>query len=147
MTTDRQCWLSVLARTPAAEMEAALARVDLPPADWPRPAQEAMIGLEARAGGTGQRFTLGQATVTRATCVVNGAVGVGFVIGHDPRRAELMALCDALLQGDEGPGLQRDLVEPLARAQAEARAERARAAAATRVEFFTMERNSGAGTG
>jgi alpha-D-ribose 1-methylphosphonate 5-triphosphate synthase subunit PhnG len=140
---NRTEWLAVLARAPEEAMEAALCGIDTAAAQWLRPAETGMIMLEGRAGGSGQRFSLGQATVTRATCVLNGATGVGYVLGHFPRRAELMALCDAALQGPERTGLHARLIVPQAAAQQASRADRARAAAATRVEFFTMSREGG----
>ncbi|MGC9371578.1 MAG: phosphonate C-P lyase system protein PhnG, partial [Paracoccaceae bacterium] len=65
---ERTEWMAVLARAPEDAMEAALQGVDAGAAQWPRPAETGMIMLEGRAGGAGQRFSLGQATVTRATC-------------------------------------------------------------------------------
>lgn len=145
MTPDaRARWLAVLARSPQPQMEAALSGLVPDAVEWLRPAEIGMVMLEGRAGGRGQRFSLGQATVTRATCRVRGATGVGYVMGHFPRRAELMALCDALLQGPDAAQVQARLVVPQAAAQRAARTDRARAAAATKVEFFTMSRETGA---
>jgi alpha-D-ribose 1-methylphosphonate 5-triphosphate synthase subunit PhnG len=98
-----------------------------------------------RAGGTGQRFNLGEITVTR--CAVQGAdghIGHGYVAGRDKRKAELVASFDALLQApDRRAALLARVVEPLATAQAATRSATARKAAATRVEFFTMVRGEG----
>ncbi|KGB80718.1 MAG: phosphonate C-P lyase system protein PhnG [Pseudomonadota bacterium] len=140
----RADWLAVLARAPQAAMEAALSGVTTGPVVWIRPAGIGMVMLEGRAGGTGQRFSLGQATVTRATCRAGEQIGVGYVMGHFPRRAELMALCDAALQGPSGAALMARLITPQQAAQRAARDDRARAAAATKVEFFTMARHAGA---
>jgi alpha-D-ribose 1-methylphosphonate 5-triphosphate synthase subunit PhnG len=50
---------------------------------------------------------------------------------------------DALLQDDaQQPHLLREVVDPLARAQAEAHAARSREVASSRVEFFTMVREA-----
>jgi alpha-D-ribose 1-methylphosphonate 5-triphosphate synthase subunit PhnG len=98
-----------------------------------------------RAGGTGQRFNLGEITVTRcAVQSADGLIGHGYVAGRDRRKAELVASFDALLQAPgRRPMLLERVVEPLAAVQAEARAATARKAAATRVEFFTMVRGDG----
>ncbi|MEX5726659.1 alpha-D-ribose 1-methylphosphonate 5-triphosphate synthase subunit PhnG [Rhodovulum iodosum] len=136
-------WLKVLARCPEAALEAALAGHDTGAAEWLRRPETGMVMLEGRAGGTGQRFSLGQATVTRATCRMGADVGVGYLMGHFPRRAELMALADAVLQGPDGPALHAALIAPQEAAQVAARTDRARAAAATTVEFFTMSRETG----
>ncbi|MEL6168073.1 MAG: phosphonate C-P lyase system protein PhnG [Pseudomonadota bacterium] len=139
----RERWLSVLARTPAAVLAD---HVDLPaPAGtrWVRPAVAGMVMSEGRAGGSGGRFSLGQVAVTRATAERGGRLGIGYIMGHDPERAERMALADLALQ--EAPeALMAALVEPEARRQADVRATRAKKAAATRVEFFTIARQSSA---
>jgi alpha-D-ribose 1-methylphosphonate 5-triphosphate synthase subunit PhnG len=95
-----------------------------------------------RAGGTGQRFNLGEITVTRCSVrTADGQIGHGYVSGRDKRRAELVASFDALLQAPRRHAdLMARVVEPLARVQAHASAATAAKAAATRVEFFTMVR-------
>ena len=102
-----------------------------------------MVMLRGRVGGTGDVFHLGEATVTRCAVRVGERLGVGYVLGRDRRHAELVALCDALLQDDtRQPELLRALVDPLAQAQAEEREARSREAASSRVEFFTMVREA-----
>jgi alpha-D-ribose 1-methylphosphonate 5-triphosphate synthase subunit PhnG len=102
-----------------------------------------LVMLRGRAGGSGRRFNLGEMTVTRcAVRLADGTVGHGYVQGRDKAKAELVARFDALLQTDAGRDLLPALVEPLAAAQAAARAETARKAAATWVEFFTLARGS-----
>lgn len=140
---DRAKWLSVLARAPGAEVQRAMADLPRDGIRWVRPATMGMVMCEGRAGGSGGRFSLGQATVTRATAQRGGVTGVGYVMGHDPERAEGMALADLYLQAGEG-ALFETLIAPQMAAQNAARTDRARAAAATRVEFFTMARQSGA---
>lgn len=141
---ERATWLSVLARAPVAGLEAALGPEAGQGADWVRPPEIGMVMMEGRAGGTGGRFSLGQATVTRATVAQAGRVGVGYVRGHDPRHAELMALADLALQAGDS-ALMQDFVRPEAARQQALRDDRARAAAASKVEFFTMARESSAG--
>jgi alpha-D-ribose 1-methylphosphonate 5-triphosphate synthase subunit PhnG len=150
----RRAWMAVLARTPRADLEAALERAlhDIPrPAyDWLRPPEIGLAMVRGRIGGSGDPFNLGEATVTRATLrlrvTVDAAaaaptVGVACHLGRDRRRAELAALADALLQmPTHHAALHRQVIEPLAAQQAAHRAERRQDAAATRVEFFTMVR-------
>lgn len=104
-----------------------------------------MAMLRGRVGGTGDAFNLGEATVTRCAVRVGEHLGVGYMLGRDRRKAELIALFDAMLQ-DAGrqPTLMRELVDPLRQAQAAQRDARSRAAAASRVEFFTMVRGEAA---
>ncbi|MFM0670321.1 phosphonate C-P lyase system protein PhnG [Paraburkholderia sediminicola] len=147
----RRVWMAVLARTPRADLEAALARalhnIPTPTYDWLRPPEIGLAMVRGRVGGSGDPFNLGEATVTRATLRLrassdaSAAVGVACHLGRDRRRAELAALADALLQMPEHHAvLHKQLIEPFAAQQAAKRAGRQQDAAATRVEFFTMVR-------
>lgn len=139
---DRRRWLAVLARTGREALEAAVASLDPLPQRAPVRAPECgMVMLRGRVGGSGDPFNFGEATVTRCALRVGERLGVGYVLGRDRRRAELVALLDGLLQDPlRRPALLRELVEPLAQAQRAAREARSRAAATSRVEFFTMVR-------
>ncbi|MFM0717154.1 phosphonate C-P lyase system protein PhnG [Paraburkholderia strydomiana] len=150
-SSERRAWMAVLARTPRADLEAAMERalhgLPTPAYDWLRPPEIGLAMVRGRVGGSGDPFNLGEATVTRATLRLRvpddalATVGVACHLGRDRRRAELAALADALLQMPElHAALHRQLVEPFAAQQAARRAERQRNAAATRVEFFTMVR-------
>jgi alpha-D-ribose 1-methylphosphonate 5-triphosphate synthase subunit PhnG len=140
----RQRWMSVLARSSAAELEATLdsALGTAPEFRYLRAPETGLVMVRGRAGGTGDRFNLGEMTVTRcAVQVGDGAVGHAYVAGRDARHATLAALFDALLQDPaRGAALHDGVIAPLAAAQAERRANRAAKAAATRVDFFTMVR-------
>ena len=139
----RQRWLAVLARASRTELEKAVVLLgDLPPVEPVRPAESGMVMLRGRVGGTGDAFNLGEASVTRcALRVGTGALGVGYALGRDRRKAELIAVFDALLQDDaRRADISREVVEPLARQQLEEQAAASRAAAASKVEFFTFAR-------
>ncbi len=137
----RQRWLAVLARAPREQLEQAVSQAEAAQHELVRPPECGMVMLRGRVGGTGDAFNLGEATVTRCAVRVGEQLGVGYVLGRDRRRAQLVAFLDALLQ-DAGrtEALQRDVVDPLAREQAEAHARRSREVAGSRVEFFTMVR-------
>lgn len=142
---DRQRRLSTLARAARETLEAALARLTPTPRyDVVKPAESGLVMVRGRAGGTGGQFNLGEMTVTR--CVVRseaGMVGVGYVAGRDRRKAELVAIFDALLQEPaRAADLERDVIAPAARCHRAARAEMLRRAAATRVDFFTVVRGA-----
>jgi alpha-D-ribose 1-methylphosphonate 5-triphosphate synthase subunit PhnG len=97
--------------------------------------------LRGRAGGDGAAFNLGEMTVTRCSVRLTdgGAIGHAYVAGRDSRQAELAAALDAALQVPAlRPTLLREVIAPLAAAQAARAEEAARKAAATRVEFFTL---------
>jgi alpha-D-ribose 1-methylphosphonate 5-triphosphate synthase subunit PhnG len=140
---SRQRWLAVLARLDPQDLEAAMVRLPAQPEyRCLKPAETGLVMVRGRAGGSGQPFNMGEMSVTR--CVValaGGQTGVGYVAGRDRRRAELVAVFDALLQDPaQAERIQRDLVQPgAAKLSARKTALRAKAGA-TRVDFFTMVR-------
>jgi alpha-D-ribose 1-methylphosphonate 5-triphosphate synthase subunit PhnG len=131
--------MAILARAPAADLQR-LAEGLLPPYTRLRGPEVGLVMLQGRAGGAGQPFNAGEATVTR--CAVrtrDGTVGHAYCLGRDLHQAELAAALDAALQDPaRHDTLQRAVIQPLAGAQHAARAETARRAAATQVQFFTM---------
>jgi alpha-D-ribose 1-methylphosphonate 5-triphosphate synthase subunit PhnG len=144
--TGRRHWISVLAKADRAELESAWAHLSPQPAySLLRRPETGLVMIRGRIGGTGDRFNLGEMTMTRcAVRMDQGAAsttGFSFVAGRDHRHAELAAVFDALLQDPTRRSeLHRALIEPLAQAQQERRRRRAAETAATRVEFFTMVR-------
>lgn len=136
--------LSLLARTGRETLEAAWNRLDPKPAFRRLKQPEAgLVMVRARAGGNGQRFNMGEMTVTR--CVValeeGGLMGVGYVAGRDKRRAELAALFDALAQQPRHAAMiEAELLAPMQGDLAAARQARAAKVAATKVDFFTLVR-------
>ncbi|MDI1273165.1 phosphonate C-P lyase system protein PhnG [Polaromonas sp.] len=140
---SRRRWLAVLARASRPELEKAWSLLGVvPPLAHVRPAESGMVMLRGRVGGTGDAFNLGEASVTRcALRVGSGALGVGYALGRDRRKAELIAVLDALLQDPaRHADLMREVLEPLARQQAAQQDATSRAAAASKVEFFTFVR-------
>jgi alpha-D-ribose 1-methylphosphonate 5-triphosphate synthase subunit PhnG len=101
-----------------------------------------MVMLRGRVGGTGNPFNLGEASVARcAVRLGDGPLGVGYVLGHDKRRAEMVAIFDALLQDPVQHAAVHDtLISSLAQSQSQARTRRAGAVADSNVEFFTFVR-------
>jgi alpha-D-ribose 1-methylphosphonate 5-triphosphate synthase subunit PhnG len=140
----RQRRLRILARADRATLEAALAALPAQP-EWRRLKQPetGLTMVRARAGGVGQRFNLGEMTVSR--CVValetSQAMGVGYVQGRDRRRAELVAVFDALSQ-DAGHAEQIEqlLIAPVEQKLTDERRARDAKVAATKVDFFTLVR-------
>lgn len=138
----RQRWMGVLARAGAEAIAARLAAtLPLPGHDLLRAPETGLVMVRGRAGGDGAPFNLGEMTVTRcAVRTQDGRMGLGYVAGRDARHAELAAAVDAALQDPaRHDTLMAAVIEPLAAAQAEDAARDARRAAATRVEFFTMQ--------
>jgi alpha-D-ribose 1-methylphosphonate 5-triphosphate synthase subunit PhnG len=108
--------------------------------------------VQGRAGGTGERFNLGEVTVTRCALRVDvdGAdggeptVGVAYVLGRSHRQVQLAALADALLQDPaRQAALDTSLLDPIRRHLAQVQSERQARTASTRVDFFTVARESG----
>lgn len=143
-SSERQRWLAVLARAPRPALESAAAVLPIPAHPVVVRAPECgMVMLRGRVGGTGDPFNLGEATVTRCALRVGDALGIGYVLGRDRAKAQLVALFDALLQdAARRPQLLQHLVDPLEHEQRAARELRSREAAASRVEFFTMVREA-----
>jgi len=138
LTRRRQRWMPVLARATADELAAGLP--DMPAYTRLRGPEAGLVMLRGRAGGAGNPFNLGEATVVRCTVrTASGTVGHAYCLGRDLRQAELAAVLDALLQdAATGPALETEVVAPLAEAQAARRTLLARRAAATQVQFFTL---------
>ena len=139
----RAAWLAVLARASCQQLEAQKpADHELINLQHVRPPEVGMVMLRGRVGGTGNPFNLGEATVVRsAVRLGDGPLGVSYALGRDKRRSELAAVFDALLQDPaHHDRLQRDLIEPIARAYADAKALTHKKMAASKVEFFTFVR-------
>ena len=136
--TQRQNWMGLLARAPAARVAELMP--DLPAHTALRPAQLGTVMVQGRAGGTGDAFNLGEMTVTRASISLNGVVGHGYVQGRDQGHALRAAVIDALMHGDQAPMIEEQVLYPLRSEEAARKAARAASAAATKVEFFTLVR-------
>lgn len=135
--------LGLLARSPATLLAERMALLDqLPPYTWLRKPETGMVMLRGRIGGDGARFNLGEATITRCTLrLTDGTVGVGTVRGRSARQAELIALCDAMLQQPTLAGrVQTDVVDVLAHAENERNSRHAAATAGSRVDFYALVR-------
>jgi len=140
-TAARQRWMAILARADAPAIQARLADAPALPASIVlRGPESGLVMLRGRAGGGGEKFNLGEMSVTRCT-VRNAAgfVGHAYVQGRDSGQARLAAELDAALQDPaRHDALAAAVIAPLAAAQQAARETRAAKAAATRVQFFTL---------
>ncbi len=140
--------LAILARAPVDLLEQGLQGQAIPDVVWLRKPQTGLTMVTGRIGGDGNPFNLGEITMTR--CVLrllpasgHACTGVGYVTGRSHRKAELVALYDALLQTPwretQGQAVLDDVAATLARLQAATAA----AVDGTRVEFFTLVREAG----
>jgi alpha-D-ribose 1-methylphosphonate 5-triphosphate synthase subunit PhnG len=138
----RRRWMSILARASSRSLETFLANApSLPQHRLLRGPEVGLVMVRGRAGGDGAPFNFGEMTVTRCSVqLANGQIGHAYSAGRDLRQAELAALCDAALQDPAYThAVLTRVVEPLAAAQAAERQAVAAKAAATRVEFLSMQ--------
>lgn len=142
MSEIRRKRLSLLAKAPADALARLWSATGLAPDyEWLRPPETGGVMSRGRIGATGAAFNLGEITVTRcALKLASGAVGRGYVQGRDKGQATTAALIDALCEAGEAERLRAEVLEPLSAGIAEAKAKRARRAAETKVDFFTMAR-------
>lgn len=140
---ERQAWMAVLARANVDELETAWDELPAKP-DYNllRAPESGMVMVRARAGGEGQRFNMGEMSVTRCVVTVgDGIQGHAYVAGRDKRHAMLAAVFDAMLQD---PRIRADIDErvlnPIRERLSDTQAQTDRKVAATRVDFFTMVR-------
>ena len=140
--TERQAWMSTLAKASTADLARLWEDLGVAPEhEMLRAPEVGAVMVRGRTGATGAPFNLGEMTVTRCSLrLACGAVGHGYVEGRDKAHATTAALVDALMQTDEADRVREGVVTPLAEALAAAKAQRRAKAAATRVEFFTMQR-------
>ncbi len=149
----RANWMALLARAPVDLLDAALRDHVARPARWLRAPQTGLMMVQGRAGGTGERFNLGEVTVTRCALRVDAldagaeaTVGVGYVLGRSHRQVHLAALADALMQDPtQQAAMNAGLLDAIRSHLAGTLAARQARAASTRVDFFTVARESGDG--
>ena len=143
--SERQHWMKLIARAPEHMLEAALALIPAQSHVWLRRPESGLFMVQGRVGGTGNRFNAGEMTVTRCALRLScGTAGVAYIQGRSHRRAEMAALADALMQaGQYRPLIETALLEPVSGYLEEQNRTRARKAQSTRVDFFTVARESG----
>ena len=141
--------MALLARAPMTLLEPALGEYAHGVPRWLRPPETGLMMVQGRAGGTGERFNLGEVTVTRCALRLpeqrhQAAVGVAYVLGRSHRHAQLAAVADALLQDPTQQGsLEAVLLAPVRAHLLRERATRYARAQSSKVEFFTVARQSG----
>ena len=146
-TSVRQRWMRVLAHSQPAALLSRMNALNLAPDyDTIRPPEIGLVQIQARMGGTGERFFAGDATLTRAAIRLNsGTLGYSYVLGRDKAHAERCAVIDALLQ--EQPYFQtlmETLIAPLEADRAARIATRQAEVNTSRVDFFTLVRGDNA---
>jgi alpha-D-ribose 1-methylphosphonate 5-triphosphate synthase subunit PhnG len=141
----RQEAMSVLGHCPTAEIARHFDGIAVPDHEQLRSPENGLVMLRGRVGGDGAPFNLGEATVSRAAIrLITGEVGFGYTLGRDGKKAQLIALCDALIQTPQfAETIEANVLTPLrARVTAERKREAAETAA-TKVDFYTLVRGEG----
>jgi alpha-D-ribose 1-methylphosphonate 5-triphosphate synthase subunit PhnG len=141
----RKAAMAVLAHSGAAEIAARLEAVVVPGHTNLREPESGLVMVRGRIGGDGAPFNLGEATVSRAAVrLATGEMGFGYTLGRDRQKAQMIALCDALIQSaDHAEQIETQVLAPLRAAVAADRSRKAAETAATRVDFYTMVRGEG----
>ncbi len=139
----RQHWISILSRSNATELQAFLAEFSQVPTHRTlREPETGLVMVRGRAGGSGQPFNLGEASVTRCSISLqSGEVGHAYVTGRDRTHAQLAALFDGLLQHpDWHLSIMEQVICVIENRLKTERGLRKAKVAATKVDFFTMVR-------
>lgn len=141
----RTAAMAVLAHADAADILDRLDAITLPAHENLREPENGLVMVRGRVGGDGAAFNLGEATVSRAAVrLSSGEVGFGYTLGRDRHKAQMIALCDAMVQSAEFAEIvEINVVAPLRAAMIAERNRKAAEAAATRVDFYTLVRGEG----
>jgi alpha-D-ribose 1-methylphosphonate 5-triphosphate synthase subunit PhnG len=139
---QRKAAMAVLAHSNAADIALHLDAIALPPHENLREPENGLVMVRGRVGGDGAPFNLGEATVSRAAVrLATGEVGFGYSLGRDSQKAQMIALCDALVQSDQFAGaVEAKVLAPLRAGLIAMRNRKAAETAATRVDFYTLVR-------
>lgn len=151
-TSIRKEWMALLARAPITLMNDVIGtHIASRQPRWLRRPETGLMMIQARVGGSGERFNLGEVTVTRCALRLGemddaSPVGVSYVLGRDHQQAQLAAIADALLQDAEHHGeLEVKLLEPVRQFLKQKQTIRQARAQTTKVDFFTVAREASSG--
>lgn len=144
----RSQWIALLARAPINLLEQALGDQSDEQPEWLRKPETGLMMIEARAGGTGERFNLGEISITRCALRLNDSradapVGIAYVLGRSHKHARLAAMLDAIMLTIDDPSSKEKILAPIKQHLQEQRTSRERRTATSKVEFFTIARESG----
>jgi len=141
--TKRQEWMAALALAEEGCLRAAWKSMAARPEYClVRGPETGLVMVRARTGNSGERFNLGEMTVTRCSVgLADGIMGHAFIGGFSHEHARLAAVFDALLQVPERcADLYHGLIEPLQRERQAHLARRREEVRPSKVDFFTLVR-------
>lgn len=144
---QRREWMAVLSHSQPQELLERWNSLNIS-ADYTliRAPEIGLVQVQARMGGTGQRFFTGDATLTRSVVkLASGTYGYSYLLGRDKQHAECCAVIDALMQETAHfQTLQETLIAPLAANREQRLAARRAEVNSSRVDFFTLVRGDNA---
>ena len=109
--------------------------------EWLRTPEIGSIMAQGRMGVTGDKFNIGEVTITRCSIKLNcGTIGHSYVQGRSKKKAEISALCDALMQTEMSNEINKSIIIPLEKIKKNNKDKILSKAEATKVDFFTLVR-------
>lgn len=148
---QRKAWLELLCTSHPENLKNLMDPIAQPAFQWLRKPQIGLYMVRGRMGGDGNPFNLGEVSVTRCVLRVDsggtdGIVGLGYTLGRKPAHAALCAMADAMLQNaDTASTIRNQVLAPLELGRTKAAQQAHAHAQATRVEFYSVARESGIG--
>lgn len=142
-TSTRQRWMRALAYSNANALNDGIQALKLAPEyELIRASETGLMQIQARMGGTGNRFFAGDTTITRTVVrLASGTLGYSYLLGRNKKHAEQCAVIDALLQEQHHfQTLMETLIAPLEAERDALLATRRAEVNASRVDFFTLVR-------
>ncbi|POT57093.1 phosphonate C-P lyase system protein PhnG [Citrobacter amalonaticus] len=143
----RQRWMRALAYSSAEALNGRLQALKLS-VEYAliRAPETGLMQIQARMGGTGNRFFAGDTTLTRAVVrLKSGTLGYSYLLGRNKQHAEQCAVIDALLQEHTHfQNLMETLITPLEAERDALMSARRAEVNASRVDFFTLVRGDNA---
>jgi alpha-D-ribose 1-methylphosphonate 5-triphosphate synthase subunit PhnG len=151
--SQRQAWLALLARAPMPMIDEVIGSQSLP-IQWLRKPETGLMMVQGRIGGSGERFNVGEVTVTRCALRIthlsttsggndNPCVGISYILGRSHKHARLAAIADALLQDPmQHDAIESTLLVPLREHLQTLQSRRQEKAQSTKVDFLTVAREA-----
>ena len=142
MIEKRKSWMSLLATSSQSDLlnlwEQKKIKVNYV---WLRTPEIGSIMAQGRMGVTGDKFNIGEVTITRCSLKLNcGTIGHSYVQGRSKKKAEISALCDALMQTKMSKEINKNIIIPLEKIKKDNKHKILSKAEATKVDFFTLVR-------
>jgi alpha-D-ribose 1-methylphosphonate 5-triphosphate synthase subunit PhnG len=142
MIEKRKSWMSLLATSSQSDLlnlwEQKKIKVNYV---WLRTPEIGSIMAQGRMGVTGDKFNIGEVTITRCSLKLNcGTIGHSYVQGRSKKKAEISALCDALMQTKMSKEINKNIIIPLEKIKKDNKRKILSKAEATKVDFFTLVR-------